>query len=93
MPEISTALGDPDWDTMPHQPDGNAPSYADLLLELRNKLAHGNDSQLTVLRREGVLDTMSWTRDKLPMLNRTAKALDTVLWDRLVRLTGVEPWG
>src|SRR5205085_8963266 len=38
LSRISTALGEPDWDMMPHQPEGNAPSYADLLLELRNDI-------------------------------------------------------
>ena len=35
---INNALGDPDWDAMPRQPEGNTPSYADLLLELRNNI-------------------------------------------------------
>ena len=37
LSRINTTLGDLDWDTMPREPrSGEVPSYADLLLELRN---------------------------------------------------------
>ena len=40
LSRLSTTLGDLDWDTMPRQAeDGEVPSYADLLLELRNHCA------------------------------------------------------
>src|SRR5947208_15188231 len=37
LARINVTLGDLDWDTMPREPQsGEVPSYADLLLELRN---------------------------------------------------------
>ena len=62
------------------------------LLDLRNALAHGNADQLSALRQQGVYDTVTWTRQRLPMLNRMARAFDHVLWDHLVTATGKKPW-
>lgn len=54
---------------------GDQAFYQDLI-ELRNALAHGNQQQLDRLRARGVLDMVSWARDRLPGLDRTARALD-----------------
>jgi hypothetical protein len=62
------------------------------LLNLRNCLAHGNERELAALRRRSVLDTVSWTRAKVPVRNRTAKAMDRVVWDHFRQATDVEPW-
>jgi len=61
-------------------------------MALRNCLAHGNVTELDVLRRRGVSDTVSGCRRALPALNRTAKAMDRVVWDRLSQVTGSDPW-
>jgi DNA polymerase-3 subunit epsilon/ATP-dependent DNA helicase DinG len=37
---INNMLGEPDWDAMPRQAEGNLPSYADLLLELRDNITN-----------------------------------------------------
>lgn len=70
---------------------GDRASYGDLI-ELRNALAHGNQRQLERLRQRGVMDTVSWARNRLPGLNRTAKALDRVVWDHVRDNFGVRPW-
>jgi hypothetical protein len=62
------------------------------LVELRNALAHGNEAELSTLRRQQVLDTVTWTRRQLPGLNRTARAIDRVVWDHLWQTTGAKPW-
>jgi hypothetical protein len=62
------------------------------LLELRNSLAHGNAADVSRLRGQGVQDTVSWTRQRLPMLNRTARSMDRVVWDHFTQATGAEPW-
>ncbi|HYI60211.1 MAG TPA: hypothetical protein VEW93_00230 [Acidimicrobiales bacterium] len=67
-------------------------AYYEDLIRLRNALAHGNQSDLDRLRREGVLDTVSWGRARLPGLDRTAKALDRVVWEHLRTTFGAEPW-
>jgi hypothetical protein len=66
-------------------------AYADLI-DLRNCLAHGNATQLAALRSRGVRDTLSWSRDRLPSLNRTARAMDRVVWDHLRQTIGQDPW-
>jgi len=70
---------------------GDQAYYQDLI-ELRNALAHGNQQQLDRLRSRGVLDTVSWARDRLPGLGRTARALDRVVWDHLHSAFGRNPW-
>jgi hypothetical protein len=80
----------PKWD----QPPGRRTDQADYqaLIELRNALAHGNQGQLDRLRARGVADTITWTRARLPGLNRTARALDRLVWDHMVTTFGQEPW-
>ena len=71
---------------------GDAKSF-DLLLRLRNALAHGNEQELDrLLEEEPVRDSVSWARGQRPMLNRYAKALDRAVWDALVAVTRSEPW-
>lgn len=65
--------------------------YGDLIA-LRNALAHGNEQQLEALRSRGVMDTVTWARDRLPGLGRTAVALDRVVWDHVRDNFDVEPW-
>lgn len=65
----------------------------DSLLRLRNVLGHWNEAELRTLIASGtVKDTVSWARNPLPVLNRYARALDHMVWVRLVRTTGSEPW-
>jgi hypothetical protein len=61
-------------------------------IELRNALAHGNQAQLDRLRARKVADTITWTRSRLPGLDRTARALDRVVWDRVITIFGQGPW-
>jgi hypothetical protein len=70
---------------------GDQASYQDLI-ELRNALAHGNQQQLDQLRARQVLDTVSWTRARLPGLDRTARALDWIVWDHLRSAFGRNSW-
>jgi hypothetical protein len=70
---------------------GDQASYHDLI-ELRNALAHGNQRQLDQLRARQILDTVSWTRARLPGLDRTARALDWIVWDHLRSAFGRNPW-
>lgn len=70
---------------------GDAAYYADLI-ELRNCLAHGNQTQLAGLRARNVPDTITWTRHRLAGLGRTASALDRIVWDHLVATFETEPW-
>jgi len=70
---------------------GDQAFYQDLI-ELRNALAHGNQQQLDRLRSRTVLDTLSWAKDRLPGLDRTARALDRVVWDHLRSAFGRNPW-
>lgn len=77
------------WD--PPSGRGDQAYYQDLI-ELRNALAHGNQGQLDRLRTRGVADTVSWTRSRLPGLDRTARALDRIVWDHIKATFHVEPW-
>lgn len=70
---------------------GDSASYQDLI-ELRNCLAHGNSTQLEALRERGVPDTVTWARQRLPGLDRTARALDRLVWDHLRTSFKVDPW-
>jgi hypothetical protein len=70
---------------------GDQAFYQDLI-ELRNSLAHGNQHQLDGLRAREVFDRVTWARDKLPGLNRTARALDRIVWDHLHNTFGRDPW-
>ena len=81
----------PRW-TQPSASGSTDKASFENLLELRNCLAHGNETELVTLRQKGVLHTVSWTRGNLPVLNRTASAMDTVVWDHFLQATGVEPW-
>lgn len=71
---------------------GIAPDDIVACFGLRNALAHGNERQLERLRQRGVMDTVSWARNRLPGLNRTAKALDRSMWDHVRETFGVRPW-
>ena len=70
---------------------GDQAHYQDLI-ELRNALAHGNQQQLDELRARGVFDRVTWARERLPGLDRTARALDRIVWDHLRRTFGRNPW-
>jgi hypothetical protein len=70
---------------------GDQAYYQDLI-ELRNCLAHGSQGQLDRLRRDGVHDTLTYGRRRLPGLDRIALALDRVEWDHLCATFGVDPW-
>jgi hypothetical protein len=70
---------------------GDQAYYQDLI-ELRNALAHGNQQQLDALRARKVYDRVTWARARLPGLDRTARALDRIMWDHLRRTFGRNPW-
>lgn len=70
---------------------GDSAYYQDLI-ELRNCLAHGHQSQLDQLRGRGVPDTVTWARSRLPGLDRIARALDRAVWDHLFTVFAAEPW-
>ena len=70
---------------------GDQAYYQDLI-ELRNALAHGNQRQVDGLRARGVFDRVTWARERLPSLNRTARALDRIVWDHLHSTFGGNPW-
>jgi len=81
------------------RPGGKDPGKFDALVSLRNALAHGNQRQVDEYqrqvdeyRRQGHLDTVSWARNQLPVLNRLSRAFDTILWEHLRTRTGVPPW-
>lgn len=44
------------------------------------------------LRARGVADTVTWARSRLPGLDRTARALDRLVWDHVVEMFKTEPW-
>jgi hypothetical protein len=71
---------------------GSDPARYDALIRVRNALAHGNQHQVTELRRQGYNDTVTWARQQLPVLNRATRALDRILWDHLRQRTGGQPW-
>ena len=75
----------------PRSGRGDDALYQDLI-ELRNALAHGNQGQLDRLRTRGVADTVTWARARLPGLDRTARALDRVVWDHVKAIFNTEPW-
>ena len=62
------------------------------LIALRNALAHGNERQLIILRRKGILDTRTWASGRRPGLNRFARALDKVVWEHLRNTYNRDPW-
>ncbi len=70
---------------------GDQAYYQDLI-ELRNALAHGNQRQVGNLRTRGVFDRVTWARGRLPGLDRTARALDRIVWDHLHSAFGGDPW-
>jgi hypothetical protein len=70
---------------------GDQACYQDLI-ELRNALGHGNQQQVDKLRARGVFDRVTWARARLPGLDRTARALDRIVWDHLSRTFGGNPW-
>ena len=67
-------------------------AYYQELIQLRNALAHGNQRQVDSLRAKGVFDRVTWARERLPALNRTARALDRIVWDHLHSSFGGNPW-
>lgn len=78
------------WDTKEDRPGDGA--QLNQLIALRNALAHGNQRQVDALRSQGVRDTVSWTRSRMPALNRTARALDKVAWERVHETFDVRLW-
>lgn len=63
------------------------------LIELRNALGHGDEKKLRKLLASGdVVDTLTWGKSCLPVLNRYAKSVDHLVWDHLLSTTGQEPW-
>lgn len=80
----------PRWRSAPGR-RGDRAAYGDLL-ELRNAVAHGNAPQLARLRERRVHDTVTWTRQQLPGLDRMARSLDHILWDHLTSIYDEEPW-
>ncbi|MCW3037639.1 MAG: hypothetical protein JWM17_2951 [Actinobacteria bacterium] len=70
---------------------GDRAYYQDLI-ELRNALAHGNQRQLDELRRRGVADTVSWARSRLPGLDRTARAMNRIVWEHFHDTFRSDPW-
>lgn len=78
---IDVGAHNPRWT----QPGGTDSGTFNALIELRNALGHGNETQLRGLILSGkVKDSVSWARDRLPVLNRYASALDRTEWDYLV---------
>jgi hypothetical protein len=67
-------------------------AYYEERIRLRNAVAHGNQTELDELRGDGVLDTVTWARLRLPGLGRMASAMDRTVWDHLTHATGNEPW-
>lgn len=67
-------------------------AYFGELVEIRNALAHGDQTKLDALRARGVFDTVTWTRDRLPGLTRVASALDRIVWGHLRNIIGEDPW-
>jgi len=78
------------WDTQAGR-RGDQAYYQDLI-ELRNAPAHGNQRQLNELCAKGVFDRVTWARARLAGLDRTARALDRVVWDRLPNTFGRNSW-
>ncbi len=87
-------LGLPSLDLSVHNPawSGGDSSRFQKIFELRNAIAHGNEKELDDLRARDAKDTVTWARDRLPVLNRVARALDHTVWDHLVSVTGTDPW-
>jgi hypothetical protein len=78
------------WNTTGNQ-RGDQAFYQELI-ELRNALAHGNQRQVDGLRAREVFDRVTWARARLPGLDRTARALDRIVWDHLHSTFGGNPW-
>ena len=75
------------------KPGGTDAGTFHALIEIRNALGHGNETQLDRLIRSGrARDSVSWARSRLPVLNRYASALDHIVWDYLAKTTGRDPW-
>lgn len=86
--EAKLAETNPRWD----RESGPDLKQFEALLRVRNALAHGNDRQVKELRRQGHLDTLTWGRNRVPMLTRGARALDRVVWHHLAATIGGSPW-
>ena len=72
---------------------GGDPGPFGRLIQLRNALGHANEAERRKLLASGnVKDTVTWARAQLPVLHRYVKALDLLVWDHLVKMTGEEPW-
>jgi hypothetical protein len=52
----------------------------------------GNADLHDELRRRGVADTVSWARSRLPGLDRTARALDRIVWEHFHDTFRSDPW-
>jgi len=75
------------------KPQGTDSNTFNALVQLRNALGHGNETQLERMIRSGeVRDTVTWARQQLPVLNRYARAIDRIVWDYIRKTTGSEPW-
>jgi hypothetical protein len=85
---IDISSRNPSWTS----PGTDCASFS-ALIELRNALGHGNETQLQSLIASGrANDSGSWARNRLPVLNRYARALDHIVWDYLETTTGTDPW-
>lgn len=84
------ATHDKRWNTVANR-RGDQAFYQDLI-ELRNALAHGNQRQVDRLRARGTFDRVTWGRGRLPGLDRTARALDRIVWDHIRSAFGRDPW-
>jgi hypothetical protein len=63
------------------------------LVDLRNALAHDDQDKLLDLSRRGTRPTIGYVNISHACLDRHARALDKVVWDRLSGLfSTVDPW-
>ena len=79
----------PQWD---RDKGGIDPVRYGALIDVRNALAHGNQQQIDELRRQGRLDTLTWGRKQLAVLNRAARGLDRTVWEQMLERTRRPPW-
>jgi len=93
IPNVGDRIGSHDhrW-VLPAHPERSDRSQYHALIQIRNALAHGNQRQVASLRQQGIADTVTWSRHRLPGLGRMARALDRVVWEHLHSTFGAEPW-